>query len=73
MLGNLFGTPRRVALGMGIDAQAGDGDGAALESLRDVGRLLSALKEPEPPKGLQGRRQAVLAGQGGVGHGAARP
>ena len=53
VLGNLFGTPRRVALGMGIDAQAGEGDGAALESLRDVGRLLSALKEPEPPKGLK--------------------
>jgi 4-hydroxy-3-polyprenylbenzoate decarboxylase len=53
VLGNLFGTPRRVALGMGVDAQAGGGDGAALESLRDVGRLLSALKEPEPPKGLK--------------------
>ncbi|MBB5501594.1 UbiD family decarboxylase [Paraburkholderia sp. MM5384-R2] len=53
VLGNLFGTPRRVALGMGIDAEAGAGDQAALESLRDVGRLLSALKEPEPPKGLK--------------------
>ncbi|HWT37562.1 MAG TPA: UbiD family decarboxylase domain-containing protein, partial [Paraburkholderia sp.] len=56
VLGNLFGTPRRVALGMGIDtASTGDagGDQAALESLRDVGRLLSALKEPEPPKGLK--------------------
>ena len=47
VLGNLFGTPRRVALGMGIDAaeQGGTGaagaastDKAALESLRDVGR-----------------------------------
>ncbi len=53
VLGNLFGTPRRVALGMGIDTGDGTGDGAALESLRDVGRLLSALKEPEPPKGLK--------------------
>ena len=53
VLGNLFGTPRRVALGMGIDAGAENGDSAALESLRDVGRLLSALKEPEPPKGLK--------------------
>ncbi|HYS63437.1 MAG TPA: 3-octaprenyl-4-hydroxybenzoate decarboxylase, partial [Paraburkholderia sp.] len=39
VLGNLFGTPRRVALGMGIDtsAQGGaaDSDSAALESLRD--------------------------------------
>ena len=58
VLGNLFGTPRRVALGMGIDAAthtANDGpeDAQALNSLREVGRLLSALKEPEPPKGLK--------------------
>jgi 4-hydroxy-3-polyprenylbenzoate decarboxylase len=50
VLGNLFGTPRRVALGMGVDAKGNDG---ALTSLRDIGRLLSALKEPEPPKGLK--------------------
>src|ERR1700722_5829217 len=47
VLGNLFGTPRRVALGMGIDAAthtANDGsdDAQALDSLREVGRLLSA-------------------------------
>ncbi|HLX00890.1 MAG TPA: UbiD family decarboxylase [Trinickia sp.] len=56
VLGNLFGTPRRVALGMGIDggsAGGSDGDSAVLDSLRDVGRLLSALKEPESPKGLK--------------------
>lgn len=41
---NLFGTPRRVALGMGADSAA---------ELRQVGRLLAALKEPEPPKGLK--------------------
>jgi 4-hydroxy-3-polyprenylbenzoate decarboxylase len=41
---NLFGTPRRVALGMGA---------SSTEELRDVGRLLAALKEPEPPKGLR--------------------
>lgn len=41
---NLFGTPRRVALGMGADSAA---------ELREVGRLLAALKEPEPPKGLK--------------------
>ncbi|KAG0191989.1 hypothetical protein DFQ28_010374 [Apophysomyces sp. BC1034] len=50
VLGNLFGTTRRVALGMGVDAQADD---AALTSLRDIGHLLSSLKEPEPPKGLK--------------------
>jgi 4-hydroxy-3-polyprenylbenzoate decarboxylase len=43
-LTNLFGTPRRVALGMGA-ADPGE--------LRDVGRLLASLKEPEPPKGLK--------------------
>ena len=43
VLGNLFGTPRRVAMGMGQDS---------VEALRDVGKLLSALKEPEPPKGM---------------------
>jgi len=44
VLGNLFGTPKRVALGMGQDS---------VEALRDVGRLLAYLKEPEPPKGLR--------------------
>jgi 4-hydroxy-3-polyprenylbenzoate decarboxylase len=43
-LTNLFGTPRRVALGMGADD---------IGELRDVGRLLANLKEPEPPKGLK--------------------
>jgi 4-hydroxy-3-polyprenylbenzoate decarboxylase len=43
-LTNLFGTPKRVALGMGA---------ADLGELRDVGRLLANLKEPEPPKGLK--------------------
>ncbi len=42
VLGNLFGTPRRVALAMGQED---------VSSLRDVGRLLAFLKEPEPPKG----------------------
>ena len=41
---NLFGTTRRVALGMGAQSAA---------ELRDVGRLLASLKEPEPPKGLK--------------------
>ncbi|VVE53884.1 3-octaprenyl-4-hydroxybenzoate carboxy-lyase [Pandoraea communis] len=48
VLANLFGTPERVALGMGVD----NGENA-LGSLRDIGRLLSALKEPEPPRGLK--------------------
>jgi 4-hydroxy-3-polyprenylbenzoate decarboxylase len=44
VLGNLFGTPRRVALGMGQESVA---------ALREVGRLLAYLKEPEPPKGFK--------------------
>jgi 4-hydroxy-3-polyprenylbenzoate decarboxylase len=43
-LTNLFGTPRRVALGMGAQD---------VGELRDVGRLLASLKEPDPPKGLK--------------------
>ncbi len=44
VLGNLFGTPQRVALGMGQQS---------VEALREVGRLLAYLKEPDPPKGLK--------------------
>ncbi|MEJ6003557.1 UbiD family decarboxylase [Paucibacter soli] len=44
VLANLFGTPKRVALGMGADS---------LADLRDVGHVLASLKEPEPPKGLK--------------------
>ncbi|MEK6748298.1 MAG: 4-hydroxy-3-polyprenylbenzoate decarboxylase [Pseudomonadota bacterium] len=44
VLGNLFGTPRRVALGMGEDNVA---------ALREIGKLLAFLKAPEPPKGLK--------------------
>ncbi len=47
VLGNLFGTPERVAMGMG---QSGDD---WQNKLREVGRTLAALKEPEPPKGLR--------------------
>jgi 4-hydroxy-3-polyprenylbenzoate decarboxylase len=44
VLGNLFGTPRRVALGMGEES---------VDALREIGKLLAFLKEPEPPKGLK--------------------
>src|SRR6185295_11359505 len=43
MLGNLFGTPMRVAMGMGEQST---------QALREVGKLLAFLKEPAPPKGL---------------------
>ena len=48
VLANLFGTPQRVALGMGVD-NTEDWQSA----LREVGKLLAYLKEPEPPKGLR--------------------
>ena len=44
LLGNLFGTPQRVAMGMGEES---------IEALREVGRLLAFLKEPDPPKGMR--------------------
>ncbi len=44
VLANLFGTPERVALGMGEES---------VTALREVGKLLAQLKEPEPPKGLK--------------------
>ena len=44
VLANLFGTPRRVALGMGEES---------IQALREVGKLLAFLREPEPPKGLK--------------------
>ena len=44
VLANLFGTPRRVALGMGAED---------VTELRRIGHLLAKLKEPEPPKGFK--------------------
>jgi len=44
VLANLFGTPQRVAQGMGQ---------SDVNALRGVGELLAFLKEPEPPKGLK--------------------
>ncbi|EOD81816.1 3-polyprenyl-4-hydroxybenzoate carboxy-lyase [Grimontia indica] len=44
VLANLFGTPKRVAMGMGR---------TEVKELREVGKLLAYLKEPEPPKGFK--------------------
>lgn len=44
VLGNLFGTPKRVAMGMGA---------SDVGELRRIGHLLARLKEPEPPKGFR--------------------
>ncbi len=47
VLANLFGSPQRVALGMGESGEDWQ------NALREVGKLLAFLKEPEPPKGLK--------------------
>lgn len=44
VLANLFGTPKRVAMGMGKES---------VSALREIGELLAFLKEPEPPKGMK--------------------
>ncbi|WP_062790827.1 4-hydroxy-3-polyprenylbenzoate decarboxylase [Aquitalea pelogenes] len=44
VLANLFGTPKRVAMGMGA---------SDVMQLREIGKTLAYLKEPEPPKGLR--------------------
>ncbi|CAG7856274.1 partial 4-hydroxy-3-polyprenylbenzoate decarboxylase, partial [biofilm metagenome] len=44
VLGNLFGTTKRVAMGMGAKD---------INELRGIGELLAYLKEPEPPKGMK--------------------
>lgn len=45
VLGNLFGTQKRVALGMGREN---------IEALKEVGELLAFLKQPDPPGGMRG-------------------
>jgi len=44
LLANLFGSTRRIAMGMGENS---------VEALREIGKLLAFLKEPEPPKGMK--------------------
>lgn len=44
VLTNLFGTPERVAMGMGQ---------TSVSALREVGKTLAQLKEPEPPSGMK--------------------
>ena len=44
LLSNLFGTEQRVARAMGE---------TQVEALREIGKLLAFLKEPEPPKGFK--------------------
>jgi 4-hydroxy-3-polyprenylbenzoate decarboxylase len=44
VLANLFGSVQRIAAAMGVSSPA---------ALRDMGKLLAYLKEPEPPTGLR--------------------
>ncbi len=44
VLGNLFGTVKRVALAMGKEN---------ISELRELGEFLANLKEPQPPKGIK--------------------
>jgi len=44
VLANLFGTPKRVAMGMGRDD---------VSALREIGEILAYLRQPDPPKGLK--------------------
>nr|MCH9670656.1 UbiD family decarboxylase [Gammaproteobacteria bacterium] len=50
LLANLFGTTRRVALGMGAPS---------VEALREIGELLAFLRSPEPPAGMKEAWQAL--------------
>ena len=50
VLGNLFGTARRVAMGMGADE---------VSALREIGELLAFLREPDPPRGLREAWQSL--------------
>ena len=44
VLCNLFGTEKRVALGMGAESTA---------NLREIGEILAFLRQPDPPKGFK--------------------
>jgi len=50
VLTNLFGTPKRVAMGMGAEE---------VSELRGIGELLAYLKEPEPPKGMKDAMEKI--------------
>lgn len=63
VLANLFGTPERVALGMGAED---------LAQLREIGKTLAYLKEPEPPKGLRDAWDKTAITEASAQHGTKR-
>jgi len=48
-LANLFGTVKRVAMGVTLDGT----ERTTAKELREVGELLAFLRQPEPPRGLK--------------------
>jgi len=46
---NLFGTVKRVAMGVTLEGR----ERATASDLREVGELLAFLRTPEPPRGLK--------------------
>ena len=63
VLANLFGTPKRVAMGMGA---------SDVMALREIGQTLAYLKEPEPPKRLSRCLGQVAATEAGIVDGTKR-
>src|SRR5213595_2021400 len=48
-LANLFGTVKRVAMGVTLEGK----ERTTAAELREVGELLAFLRQPEPPRGLK--------------------
>ena len=49
LLANLFGTVKRVAMGVTLGGE----ERTSAQDLREVGELLAFLRQPEPPRGLK--------------------
>jgi 4-hydroxy-3-polyprenylbenzoate decarboxylase len=71
-LANLFGTVKRVAMGVTLEGKAR----TTAAELREVGELLAFLKNPTPPRGLadaaagqDGHGDAAEGGEEGAGAG----
>ncbi|MDH4385589.1 MAG: UbiD family decarboxylase [Caulobacter sp.] len=58
-LANLFGTVKRVAMGVTL----GGHPRTTGEELREVGELLAFLRQPEPPRGLKGALELLPLAQ----------
>ncbi len=54
VLVNLFGTVKRVAMGVTLlEGRTGGADRSAAAALREVGKTLAFLRQPDPPSGLK--------------------